>query len=196
MKIVSVTDRQNCRRDLTEQVDRICAGGADMVVLREKDLPGQFAARLAGELKTICARYGTEFCIDGFPDLVGTLGLRNVWVPVRYFLERGRPPARAVMVSVHSLDEALKAQDAGADAIVFGNVYETSCKPGKPAAGLAKLTEIVTKTRIPVYAIGGIKAMNAAEVAECGVAGICMRSALMEDDDPADTIRIIRGSLR
>ncbi len=64
MDIVSVTDRRNSLRPLPEQVELICGAGADMVVLREKDLPIDEYRALAKTIQRICCSYGTEFCVN------------------------------------------------------------------------------------------------------------------------------------
>ena len=59
-----------------------------------------------------------------------------------------------VMYSAHSLEDALKAQKYGADAISLSPIFETPNK-GKPL-GLEKLKEINDKITINCFALGGI----------------------------------------
>jgi thiamine-phosphate pyrophosphorylase len=61
-----------------------------------------------------------------------------------------------VVISTHTHDEALKAQELGADAITYSPIFPSPNK-GEPK-GLEDLKEIVDKIRIPIFALGGITA--------------------------------------
>ena len=62
-----------------------------------------------------------------------------------------------------------------------GHIYESQCKPGVPPRGLEFLREICGMSRIPVYAIGGIRrdAGQIREILDCGAAGACILSDMM-----------------
>ena len=75
-----------------------------------------------------------------------------------------------IIVSTHTHNEALKAQELGADAITYSPIFVSPNK-GEPK-GLEDLKEIVDKIRIPIFALGGIvtqEHINAVE--ECGAYG-------------------------
>jgi len=80
-----------------------------------------------------------------------------------------RPLVRLLGVSVHSVEEAIRAERAHADFVVFGPVFDS---PGKSAVGVKALKEVVAAVKTPVLAIGGITATNMVEVVEAGAAGI------------------------
>jgi thiamine-phosphate pyrophosphorylase len=78
-----------------------------------------------------------------------------------------------VGASCHSVEGARLAADSGADYIFFGPVFATPSKASYgPPQGLAPLSEICRSVSIPVLAIGGITADNAAACLEAGAAGI------------------------
>ncbi|HEX5622898.1 MAG TPA: thiamine phosphate synthase [Sulfuricurvum sp.] len=75
-----------------------------------------------------------------------------------------------VIISTHTHDEALLAQQLGADAITYSPVFASPNK-GKPK-GLEDLKEIVDKIRIPIFALGGILTEGQiSAVEECGAYG-------------------------
>jgi thiamine-phosphate diphosphorylase len=76
---------------------------------------------------------------------------------------------RVLGVSVHSVEEAIEAEKARADFVVFGPVFDT---PGKTAVGLEPLRTVVATVKIPVIAIGGITTPNVARVLQAGAAGV------------------------
>ncbi|MCQ2070849.1 MAG: thiamine phosphate synthase [archaeon] len=182
MLSVAVTDRKQCREPFLERIGRICAAGPDLLVLREKDLSVDAYAALAADVKKVCDGYGTLLCINTFTDVARSLGVDRVWVPYRDFMERPSTDLWT-MVSVHSVEEAVEACGKGADAVVFGNVFETTCKPGKAARGTEVLREIRERTGAAVYAIGGISPDNLEEVSRAGAVGACMMSGFMTSDD-------------
>lgn len=77
-------------------------------------------------------------------------------------------------VSVHSLDQALAAQDLGADYVVAGHIFDTPSHALERGRGLKFLREICEKLSIKTYAIGGINFENLGEIKDAGAAGAYM----------------------
>ena len=73
--------------------------------------------------------------------------------------------------SVHDADEAVTAGES-ADYVIFGTVFETLSKPGRPAAGCSALGAAARATTVPVLAVGGVNVDNAADVARAGASGV------------------------
>ena len=194
MEIVAVTERGLSVRPFIEQMMKVASSGVDMVVLREKDLTAWDYRGLAVAVKNMCDANGVTFCVNTFDDIASNIGADTVWIPYRKLIDNGRPSIRKVGVSVHSLEEARNAEFHGADFLIYGNVFETSCKPGKEAKGFAELDSIAKTVRIPVYAIGGIGTENASLLKSHNVRGICLRSAFMTAQEPAELVQKLRFS--
>ncbi|MCK6557510.1 thiamine phosphate synthase, partial [Candidatus Binatia bacterium] len=95
-----------------------------------------------------------------------------------------------VGASVHSLDEAVAAEKAGADWVTFGPVYDTPSKRRYgPPQGLAALERVAGALRVPVVAIGGITPERVREVRAAGARGVWVISAILDADDPAAATR-------
>jgi thiamine monophosphate synthase len=62
-------------------------------------------------------------------------------------------------------------RDGGLDYLIFGNVFASSSKPGRPAAGTAGLAGVAAATTLPVLAVGGVTPEHLADVAHAGAAG-------------------------
>lgn len=78
-------------------------------------------------------------------------------------------------VSASSVDEAASGQRIGAAYIGAGPVWATPSKPdADPPIGLDGLQEICEAVSIPVVAIGGIDATNAADCLAAGAAGVAV----------------------
>lgn len=185
-----VTDRRRTqKRDLLRVLEQALDGGVRAVQLREKDLAGRELFILAEKIKTLCEHYHAYLFINDRIDVAmgvdaDGVQLGSASMPVE--------AARALLgqkkmigVSTHSLREAQEAQQAGANFILFGPVYFTPSKAayGKPH-GLAPLKEVVENISLPVYAIGGIKRDNIAEVKKTGIRGVALISAVQSAIDP------------
>ncbi|TKH36538.1 thiamine phosphate synthase [Paenibacillus polymyxa] len=87
-------------------------------------------------------------------------------------------------VSVHSLEEVQTAEQAGADYVLFGHVYETHCKAGLVPRGIAQLERICRLSDIPVIALGGIQPHHVPELYHAGASGIAVMSGIWEAKSP------------
>jgi thiamine-phosphate pyrophosphorylase len=196
-----VTDRKlTLGRDLIWVLERALDGGVKAVQLREKDLSGKELFTLAERVARLCQRYQAQLFINDRVDLALAVDAAGVHLgeasmPV--------PAARALLgahhnigVSTHSLESAHRAEQDGADFIVFGPVYFTPSKAefGAPQ-GIKALQIVVENISLAVYAIGGIKADNLLEVKNVGSRGVALISAIMSAEDPALAARQILAGL-
>lgn len=80
-----------------------------------------------------------------------------------------------VGLSAASVDEALDAEWTGAAYVGAGPVWATPSKPdADPPIGLEGLREICEAISIPVVAIGGVDAANAAACVAAGASGVAV----------------------
>lgn len=196
-----VTGRsQTGGRDLLWILEQALEGGVKAVQLREKDLGGRELFALAEKIKALCGRYHAGFFVNDRIDVAlgvdaDGIQLGSSSIPVeaaRKLVGEGK----LIGVSTHSTNEAMAAERAGADFILFGPVYFTPSKAvyGKPQ-GIGPLKEVVEKIPIPVYAIGGIKVGNVAEVKKSGARGVALISAVLSAADPRGAAQEILKTL-
>jgi thiamine-phosphate pyrophosphorylase len=87
-------------------------------------------------------------------------------------------------VSVRTPGEAVEAEAAGADYLAANLVFPTSTKTGLPGPlGLEGVSLLSRSTHLPLVAIGGIDASNAASVIAAGADGVAVVSAIMAAPD-------------
>lgn len=177
-KIICVTNRALCG-NLEEQVKCVIRSGVKRVILREKDLPEEEYAALAGRILAVCSENGAALTIHNFPNTARALGVRNVHLPF-CLLTRELAEEFTVGCSIHAVEEAKIAERLGASYIVAGHIFATDCKKGIPPRGLDFLKEVCGSVKIPVYAIGGISPENMPLALNAGAAGVCVMSALMK----------------
>jgi thiamine-phosphate pyrophosphorylase len=78
-------------------------------------------------------------------------------------------------LSAASVDEAVAAEEAGADYVGAGPVWATPSKPdADPPIGLGGLAAIAAAVSVPVVAIGGIAVDNAGDCIRAGAAGVAV----------------------
>lgn len=152
----------------------------DNIILREKDLSEQEYKCLAMWLLSLCDR--DKIILHTFVDVAIELQHKNIHLPMPVFrnnLDRLQH-FECIGVSVHSLEEAIFAQNNGAAYITYSHVFPTDCKKGLEPKGIQELKKVCKRVTIPVYALGGIKKDNESLVIEAGASGICKMSEYMQ----------------
>jgi len=195
LRLCLVTDRAQTRgRDLVAVVGECLAVGLPAVQLREKDLPAAELARLGRELRALTRRHAALLIVNDRADValaVEADGVQRTSTSLPVADLRAIADKRLrVGASVHSLDEAVAATEAGADWIVFGPVYDTPSKRAYgPPRGLARLAAVTRAVETPVIAIGGVTPERVGEVRGAGARGVAVISAILAADSPADATR-------
>lgn len=89
---------------------------------------------------------------------------------------------RIIGISTHSVQEALEAEQGGADYIGFGSIFPTATKEVGTPKGIEGLRAVKNAAAIPVIAVGGIRPDNVLSVFETGCDGVAVSSGLLEGD--------------
>jgi thiamine-phosphate diphosphorylase len=87
--------------------------------------------------------------------------------------------------STHSVAEARRAAEQGADFVLLGTVFATTSHAHGEPLGVAAVAE-AAGAGVPVIAIGGVTPARAAELAADGVHGVAVRSGVWDVADPAE----------
>ena len=145
-RLIAVTDTPSCPRSLVEQVERIaeCAYKPQQLLLRAKELTPEDYAKLAREVLPLCQSYGIELIIHTHWQSALELGIQRVHLPLPKLSLLPVAARRSLVISssVHSVAGAQRALAEGAQALVAGHIYSTSCKAGLPPRGLEFLKQI------------------------------------------------------
>jgi len=197
--IIVVTDRKiSALRDFLDQVEAIAEASPDMIILREKDLSDAGYRYLAVECQRICSYQNVKFCVNTFLKTAESINSGCIQVSFGTFMASidRLKKFEEVWVSVHSISEAVEAEKLGATHLIYGNVFETSCKPGVEGKGVKELRDVCSTVRIPVFAIGGIDMSTASKAIGAGCRGVCVRSLLMQSTDPRATMEELRKRVK
>jgi thiamine-phosphate pyrophosphorylase len=167
---------------LLRAIESAIAGGVTRIQIREKDLPARDLLALAQAAIALAEPRGAEVLINERTDIALAAGARGVHLPSHSIapriLRKITPAGFLIGVSCHSLEEVRRAQDEGADFVVFGPVFAVRSKDyASEPVGLERLREAARAVSIPVLALGGISRKNldaCLGVGAAGVAGISM----------------------
>lgn len=184
----AVTDRYWLNgRTLKEDVEKTLRGGATFIQLREKTLDEDGIRQEAYDIMPLCKQYGVPFVIDDDVKLAKEVGADGVHVGQSDMAcEQARAelgPDAIVGVSAQTVEQAVAAEQAGADYLGVGAVFPTGSKDDAIEVPHETVKAICDAVSIPVVAIGGITKDNVSELAGLGLDGISVISAIFAQPD-------------
>ena len=189
LRLYAVTDRAWAADEeaLFRQIGEAIDGGASMVQLREKHLDKAAFLAEAVQFTALCRRKGVVSIINDRVDIALASGAGGVHVGQGDLeaaaARRALGPDKLLGVSAHSVEEALRAQAAGADYLGAGAAFATGTKADAKPITRQTIRSITAAVDIPVVAIGGITRENILELRGCGLAGAAVVSALFAQTD-------------
>ena len=193
--LYAVTDRVRARtaEELLAQAAAVIRGGAQIVQLREKELPfGEFLDE-ARQFVALCRELGAVSIINDNVEIARLTGADGIHVGQEDMAAaRAREllgPGRLIGVSAHTVEEARAAYEMGADYLGTGAAFVTGTKADARPIGRETIRAVTASVPIPVVAIGGITRGNLPELAGLGLAGAAVASALFAQDDPEAAAR-------
>ena len=97
--------------------------------------------------------------------------------------------------SVHSVEGAKKAADAGADYLLAGTIFASQSHPEVVPRGWILLAEIAAVVDLPLIAVGGITPQNLGLCLDAGAVGVAVLSQIMQASDPQAAAQAYRKAL-
>ena len=188
MQLYAITDRNWLNGNtLASQVEEALRGGATFLQLREKNASKEEIIKEALEIKEICKKYNVPFVIDDDVDIAKEVNADGVHIgqnDASYTYARDiLGDNKIIGMTAHNLEEAMAAQNSGADYIGVGAVFNTSTKLDTIPMSRETLMQITSNISIPVGAIGGINENNILELKGSGVDGVAVISAIFSKKD-------------
>ncbi|HXV63727.1 MAG TPA: thiamine phosphate synthase [Vicinamibacteria bacterium] len=187
---------------LMEQIGRALEFGVDLVQIRRKTETARELQSLVVAVLNAFPEARERILVNDRLDVALAAGAGGVHLPASGLptgsVRELAPPGFLVARSVHNPNEAIRAAREGASFVVFGPIYSTLSKPGHPGTGVEGLREVVECASVEVFAIGGIDARRASEVAGTGAAGVAGISVFRSADALAELMTRLgelRGSL-
>ncbi len=177
-------------RDPAEVAVKMLEGGVDIIQVRAKGWQAGEVAALSKIVLLVTRPAGVPLIVNDHPAVAAEVGADGVHVGQEdgSVKEARRIAGGACWVgkSTHSLEQALAAQEEGADYIGVGPVFATPTKPDYKPVGLELVRKVAPQLHVPFFCIGGIKRENAADVLGAGAKRIVVVSGILQADNITD----------
>jgi len=171
------------RLKVIEKINQLLRAGVGVIQLRAKKQKHLEILEVAKEVLPFCQEAGVPFIINDFPDIAQEVGADGVHIGQddgSIAAARKNSGGGIVGRSTHFLEQAVAAQEEGADYIGFGPLYATDTKPGRSAIGLEDISRVHQAVSIPIFCIGGINLQTLPEVVAAGAKRAVIVSALLQ----------------
>jgi len=181
-----ITDRNACELSYGEMTLKVLRAGVRCVQHRDKNKSRREIYEEADRLRRLTRKFNAVFIVNDYADIALGVDADGVHLgqddlPIKEARKiMGRE--KIIGISTHSLEQAVIAEQEGADYIGFGPVFHTITKDAGRPKGTDMLREIKSKVRIPVVAIGGINIENVRLVFDTGVDAVAVASAILAGD--------------
>ena len=189
-RLYPITDARLTGLTHAEQVERLAAGGATVVQLREKHAPPREFYEAALKAVQVARALGVRIIINDRLDIALAVDADGV-----HLGQDDLPPARAralvganriVGYSTHNVKQALEADATPVDYIAVGPVFQTTTKANPdPVVGAELIRELKTRLTKPLVAIGGITLDTAPAVIAAGADSVAVIADLYATGDIA-----------
>lgn len=188
LQLYLVTDRRWSEGEsFYSDVEEALKGGVSFLQIREKNISRDEFVKLANRLNELAAKYGVPFVINDDISLLNEVDCHGVHIGQN---DGGIKAAKESIgidkilgVSVQTVEQAIYAQECGADYLGVGAVFPTGSKKDAAEVSHEMLKSICESVDIPVVAIGGINSSNIKELKGSGIHGVAVISAILAQKD-------------
>lgn len=179
--IFLITNRQLVKSDeeYFEKIRKAVEDKIFAIILREKHLPYETLLKYAKVISKIIENTNCKLIINSDIEVYKSIDAYGLHLPFKMFLQYEKKEHEVVGVSIHSLEEAIEADKAGAAYILASNIFETKCKDKLKGKGLGFIKELKKNISCNVIALGGIDEKKLKEVYDSGANGVAMMSFFM-----------------
>ncbi|MHB8908128.1 MAG: thiamine phosphate synthase [Syntrophales bacterium] len=174
-------------------------GGARIIQLREKEgTTGEFH-RMALRFREITAGAGMLLIINDHVDVALAVEADGVHLgqeDLPLAAARKIAPELLIGISAHSRQEALRAEEGGADYVNIGPIFPTRTKEGVSRfLGPEAIPGIAAGLKIPFTVMGGIGCANIEMVLARGARRVAVVTAVSEAEDMAGAVAALREKI-
>ncbi|EPF9727902.1 thiamine phosphate synthase [Vibrio fluvialis] len=192
-----VTDDQQDLNTLCHVVKQAIAGGVSLVQVREKQGDVRTFIERAAAVKAVLSGSGVLLIINDRVDVALAVDADGVHLGqsdmpatlARQLLG----PDKLIGLSVENEQQFEQAQSLPVDYLGLSAIFATPTKTNTVKHwGLDGLNWAMARSRLPMVAIGGLNTSNIGAVAQTGVQGIALVSAISHAPDPQQAARDLR----
>ena len=179
-----------------QSVEIALKGGCRMIQLRMKGVAPRNVKQTGTALHALCREYGADLYINDHVEIGKQIGAAGV-----HLGKQDMPPGEAREIlgknfiiggTANTFDDILRLKAEGVDYIGLGPFRFTATKQNlSPVLGLSGYKQIMEQCRnhginLPVFAIGGIKAIDIPGIMNTGIRGIAVSSRILQAENPVE----------
>ena len=195
--LYAITDSQLLAGKLLPYVEAALKGGAKLLQYRDKSTDDARRLREADALRELCNRYGAALIINDDAELAARLGvgLHLGQTDGSLSVARALLGRKAIIGGTcHAqLELAEAAAKEGVSYVAFGRFFNSTTKPGAPAANAELLDAAKARINLPIVAIGGVTLDNAPALIAHGASMVAVIHGLFGADSAAEVERRARA---
>jgi thiamine-phosphate pyrophosphorylase len=169
--------------------------GARLMQLRLKDASGRDLLRASREIAALCREHGAMLIVNDRVDIAMLAGAGGVHLGQDDLpLEAARRiggESMIIGISSHSVEQAVAAEQGGADYVGFGPLYPGGLRANSAGKGLAMLRQVRAAVRLPIVAIGGVTEAAVPEALAAGADACAIITDVVRSPDIAAKVRAI-----
>ncbi|MBS5983146.1 MAG: thiamine phosphate synthase [Clostridium butyricum] len=186
--IYLVTDRDlMSTKTLEEAVEEAIKGGCTLVQLREKECSSLDFYTTAINIKRITDKYKVPLLINDRLDIALAVDAAGVHIGQSDLpcsvVRKIVGDDKIIGVSAGTLENAIKAENDGADYIGVGAMYATGTKKDAKRTSMDELKKIRENISIPIVVIGGINKERITDFNGTDIDGLAIVSAIISQKD-------------
>jgi len=184
------------KENLSERVRLALEGGATCVQFRDKRLADERMREEAMAIFDLCKEHGVPFFVNdhiGLAQELRTDGIHLGQDDIPGVDIRALANDHVVGISAKTVEEAVRAEHAGAHYVGVGACFPTGSKDDASYIDLSVIETIRRAVSIPIVLIGGINGSTLPQLAPYPFDGIAVISAILSASDPKSAAQRLKA---
>jgi thiamine-phosphate pyrophosphorylase len=165
---------------------RVLNAGVRCIQYRDKEKSRKAIYEESLKIREVTKKFHAVFIVNDYVDIALAVDADGVHlgqddlplIEARKILGK----EKIIGISTHNMDQAIEAENSGADYLGFGPIFYTNTKDAGMPQGTEILGQVTSRIRIPVVAIGGITLDTVRSVFEAGADAVAVASAILSGD--------------
>lgn len=193
-----ITDSKLTKKTVLDDVKAAIAGGVKIIQYREKEKSEKEMIEEASKIKELCGS-DVILIINDNVEIALAVDADGVHLgkdDIDYETARKLLGDKIIGITTRNAEDAVKAENLGADYVSIGPIFSTTTKPDLKPIGVEMIEKIKKAIKIPFVAIGGINLNNLDEVLNAGATKVAAISAIVAKDDVEKEIKKFISNIR